>query len=54
MNVCEDRHEPKYRVKYKPAKGGKYIPTWLVCQACLENKRHFGDDDLILTVEILA
>ena len=54
MNVCEERHDPKYQITYKPAKGGEYIPVWLVCESCMENKRHFGSDELIETVRILA
>ncbi len=54
MNFCEERHEPKYQITYKPAKGGKYNPVWLVCESCMENKKYFGNDDLIDTVMILA
>ncbi len=54
MNICEERHEPKYQISYKPAKGGDYIPVWLVCESCMETKKHFGADDLIDTVMILA
>jgi len=54
MNVCEDRHEPKYQITYKPAKGGKYTPVWLVCESCMENKTHFGSEEEIQTVRILV
>ena len=54
MNVCEDRHEPKYQITYKPAKGGLHTPVWLVCESCMENKRHFGSEDVIESVRILA
>jgi len=54
MNFCEERHEPKYQITYKPAKGGKYVPVWLVCESCMENKKHFGSDALIESVKILA
>ncbi len=54
MNFCQERHEPKYQITYKPAKGGQYIPVWLVCESCMENKKHFGSDSLIDAVEILA
>ena len=53
MNRCEDRHEKRYKITYKPAKGGEYTPTWLVCEHCME-KHCFGDEDLIKTVEILV
>lgn len=42
MNQCEDRHEPKYRIKYKPAKGNRYSPEWIVCEACFENKNNLA------------
>jgi len=53
MNQCEDRHEPKFKVIYKPALGHDYCPTWLVCEACFE-KNHFGSDDLIQSVETMS
>ncbi len=54
MNVCEERHDPKYQITYKPAKGGLHIPVWIVCESCMENKKCFGSDELIETVRILA
>jgi hypothetical protein len=54
MNLCEDRHEPAFRVVYKPAKGHSYKPEWLVCESCLENKQHFGSDDLVESVTPLT
>ena len=53
MNLCEDRHEPKYKVTYKPAKGNHNSPVWLVCENCLENKLHFGSEDIVESVSIL-
>lgn len=49
MNLCEDRHEPAYQIKYKPAKGNQYSPEWLVCEHCYD-KRPFGSDDYIESV----
>ena len=49
MNQCEDRHEIKYKITYKPAKGQNYCPEWLVCEQCYD-KRHFGSDDLIQSI----
>ncbi len=51
MNVCEDKHEPKYQITYKSAKGGEYIPVWLVCENCMENKKQFGSDDEVVSVK---
>jgi hypothetical protein len=49
MNICEDRHEPKYEVKYKPAKGNQHSPVWLVCELCLETGP-FGSDDYVESI----
>jgi len=54
MNFCEERHEPKYHITYKPAKGGQQAPAWSVCESCLLNKECFGDKDQIQSMEILA
>lgn len=53
MNLCEDRHEPQFKVTYKPAPGHDYCNVWLVCAACIE-KRHFGSDELVKFVEPLS
>ena len=50
MNLCEDRHEPEFKVTYKAAKGTTHTPEWLVCSNCLENKRHFGSEDLVESI----
>ena len=52
MNRCEDRHIPKYKITYKPAKGKNYCPEWFVCEHCCE-KGPFGSDALIDTLEII-
>jgi len=64
MNICEDRHEPKYQVTYKSTKpkytplesvtSRRYTPVWLVCEACMENKECFGSQAGIETMEILT
>ena len=54
MNRCEDRHEPKYKVIYKPTLGHDYCSTWLVCGQCFEFKKHFGSDALVKSVVILS
>ena len=53
MNLCEDRHEPKFKIIYKPAKGQAYCPEWLVCEQCYD-KRHFGSEDIVQSVEELS
>ena len=65
MNVCDDSHVPKYQITYKSAQpkyqstfksvtDGKYIPVWLVCESCMENKPYFGSQDEIEIMEMLA
>ncbi len=54
MNTCGDRHDIKYQITYKSAKRGEYIPVWLVCQSCMENKKHFGADYEIVSIKALA
>jgi len=53
MNRCENRHEPKYKITYKPAKGQNYCPEWLVCEQCYD-QRHFGSDDIVQSMETLV
>jgi hypothetical protein len=52
MNLCEDRHEPKFKITYKSAPGHNYYPVWLVCEQCYE-KRHFGSDVYVQSVDLL-
>lgn len=54
MNICEERHDIKYVITYKPAKGSTYAPVWHVCENCYENKRCFGSEDEIESTKILA
>ena len=54
MNFCDERHELKYEITYKPAKGSNFSPIWYVCDACYENKRCFGSDDEIESRKLLA
>jgi hypothetical protein len=53
MNICEDRHEPKFKVTYKPAPGHEYCPVWMVCAQCFE-KSHFGSEELVKSIESLS
>jgi len=50
MNRCEEKHEPKYKITYKSAKGMNYCPVWLVCEECYE-KSPFSSDDYLPFVE---
>ena len=50
-NQCDERHEPKFKVTYKPTKGQVDEVTWLVCSKCIEGKNFFGDKNLILSIE---
>ena len=53
MNICVERHEPKFKVTYKSSKDGTYIPVWLVCDICMQDKACFGSEDEIKKVELL-
>ena len=52
MNICEDKHEPNFKITYKSAPGHDYCPVWLVCENCYE-KQHFGSDVYVQSVEKL-
>lgn len=54
MNVCVEHHHPKFKITYKGSDNGSYIPVWLVCDACMQNKSCFGSDDEVEKVELLA
>ncbi len=54
MEVCDDRHTPKYQVKYHSARGSNYNPVWLVCELCMEDKPHFNDKGQIKSIEVLT
>lgn len=53
MNLCEDRHEPKFKITYKSVPGRDYCNAWLVCEQCFE-KIHFGSDELVKSIELLS
>ena len=52
MNLCEERHIPKYVIKYMGSKGSKYTPTWHVCEMCMQ-KECFGKKTDILDMMML-
>ncbi|MFQ5476923.1 MAG: hypothetical protein ACE5DT_07840 [Nitrosopumilus sp.] len=61
MNTCSIRHTPKYKITYKPSRSigyttqrSTYYPVWLVCENCMENKHHFGSEDQVESIEVLA
>jgi hypothetical protein len=51
MNICEERHSPKYKIIYKGSKGSRYNPEWLVCPTCLDSQKCFGNKEQILAVK---
>jgi hypothetical protein len=53
MNICEDSHEPKFKVTYKPARGHGYCPVWEVCEQCFE-KSHFSSEEFVKSIESLS
>ena len=50
MDICNETHNPTYKITYKGAKNSGYKPEWLVCEACHE-KRYFGTLEDIITLE---
>ena len=42
MNTCYDRHDPKYKIKYKSSKSGGHSSIWLVCEKCFGKPEFFG------------
>ncbi len=42
MNICYDRHDPKYEIKYKPSRPGVFPSVWLVCEQCFGKPEFFG------------
>ena len=54
MDVCDVRHDPKYKVKYKSAKGSNQNPIWLVCDSCMKDKLCFYDKNQIISIEVLT
>ena len=42
MNSCHDRHEPIYKIKYKPFTVGGTISEWFVCEKCFGRQEFFG------------
>lgn len=53
MNQCDERHDPKFQIKYLSGKGSNYNPIWLVCEMCMD-KLCFGDKKEILSIEVLV
>ena len=42
MNTCYDRHDPKYKIKYKSSRPGSLSSIWLVCEKCFGKPEFFG------------
>ena len=53
MNQCDERHDPKFQIKYMSVKGSNFNPIWLVCEMCMD-KPYFGDKKEILSIEVLV
>ena len=54
MNICVEHHHPKFKITYRGSEHGTYMPVWLVCDVCMQNKLCFGSEDEIERVELLA
>jgi hypothetical protein len=42
MNSCNGRHEPVFKIKYKPLTFGGNASEWLVCEKCFGRQEFFG------------
>ena len=42
MNSCNDRHDPTYKIKYKPLNPSQPSPEWYVCEKCFGLPEFFG------------
>ena len=42
MNFCNDRHDPTYKIKYKPLNPSQPSPEWYVCEKCFGKPEFFG------------
>jgi hypothetical protein len=52
LNICDERHEPKYQVTYKGAKRtNQNTPVWLVCEDCIGNKDCFSTGILVQRIK---
>ena len=42
MNSCNDRHEPIYKIKYRPLTVGGNVCEWLMCEKCFGRQEFFS------------
>lgn len=50
MNYCYDRHDPMYKIKYKPTLPNTIPSEWLVCENCFGKQEFFGAADEIESI----
>jgi hypothetical protein len=50
MNSCNNRHDPIYKIKYKPLTLGGNISEWLVCEKCFGRQEFFGSAEEIESI----
>ncbi|MGY5148170.1 MAG: hypothetical protein ACW9W4_09260 [Candidatus Nitrosopumilus sp. bin_7KS] len=50
MNFCNDRHEPIYKIKYKPVTFDGNVIEWLVCEKCFGRQEFFGASEEIESI----
>jgi len=53
MNYCNDKHEPVYKITYKPLQPGGRSTEWDVCDWCYE-KRFFSNPKDIRSITKLS
>jgi len=50
MNYCYDRHDPMYKIKYKPTSLNAVPNEWLVCENCFGKQEFFSAVDEIESI----
>jgi len=50
MNYCYDRHDPMYKIKYKPTSPNAVPSEWLVCENCFGKQEFFSAVDEIESI----
>ena len=52
MEICSDRHDLVYRIRYKPSQPDASITEWKVCEQCFE-KNIFSDEKTIESITVI-
>ncbi|MCV0400765.1 MAG: hypothetical protein K5777_02100 [Nitrosopumilus sp.] len=50
VNLCNGRHTPVYKIKYKPLTLGGIQSQWFVCEKCFGRQEFFGQSEEIESI----